>query len=325
MREKTILVTGGAGYIGSHTCKALKKSGYLPVTYDNLSRGHEELVKWGPLEVGDILDKDSLEATMKKYSPKAVIHFAALAYVGESSRVPADYYRNNVVGTMALLDAMRSAGVQKVVFSSSCATYGLPQELPIREDHPQNPINCYGNTKLACERMIKDYASAYGLRYVILRYFNAAGADPDKETGEFHQPETHLIPLAICAAHDDGKPLQVFGDDYATPDGTCVRDYVHVSDLGDAHVSAVETLISSEIGGLVCNIGIGHGVSVREILDAVGSVTGMVPRVEYVARRLGDPPSLVADPSYARQALKWKPKIREIVEIIRTVDAVPEL
>ncbi len=234
--EKPILVTGGAGYIGSHACKALANAGYMPVTYDNLVYGHREAVKWGPLEEGDIADPIRLESVLRKYGPKAVMHFAAYAYVGESVENPSKYYRNNVAGTLTLLDTMRTCAVDKLIFSSTCATYGMPEQIPITEDHPQNPINPYGRSKLMIEWILKDYAAAYGLKYVSLRYFNAAGADPDGEIGEDHDPETHLIPLVLDVALGRRDHLNIFGTDYDTTDGTCIRDYIHVTDLADAHL-----------------------------------------------------------------------------------------
>ena len=234
-REKAVLVTGGAGYIGSHACKALSQAGYLPVTYDNLVYGHEWAAKWGPLEQGDILDRARLEEVMNRYSPKAVMHFAAFAYVGESVTDPGKYYRNNVLGSLTLLEAMRGHDVRHLVFSSTCATYGIPDSLPIQENAPQNPINPYGASKLFVERMLKDFEAAHGISSIALRYFNAAGADPDNEIGESHDPETHLIPLVLDAASGRRSDVTIFGTDYPTPDGTCIRDYIHVSDLADAH------------------------------------------------------------------------------------------
>lgn len=312
---ETVIVTGGAGYIGSHTCKALARAGYTPVAFDNLSRGHRDLVKWGPLVRGDLLDTEALNLAFEAHKPVAVVHFAALAYVGESFQEPGLYYRNNVVGTLNLLDAVVAHGVRSIVFSSSCATYGVPDNVPIPEDHRQNPINPYGNTKLACERAIKDYAAGHGMRYALLRYFNAAGADPEGEAREHHDPETHLIPLALRAARG-GDTLRVFGDDYPTVDGTCVRDYVHVTDLADAHVRALERLTS---GGdsIACNLGTGTGSSVREVIDTVEKVTGSPVVHEINPRRPGDPPELVAAPGLARQALGWTPKrsgLRQMVE-----------
>lgn len=241
---KHILVTGGAGYIGSHACKALALAGYTPVAYDNLVYGHESAVKWGPFEKGDISDRKRLDQVIEKHRPAAVMHFAAYAYVGESVDDPGKYYRNNVVGTLTLLEAMRDHSIDQFVFSSTCATYGVPQQMPIAEDHTQQPINPYGASKLMVEQMLRDFGVAHGLRAISLRYFNAAGADPDAEIGEDHDPETHLIPLVLDAAAGRRESIAVFGDDYATPDGTCIRDYIHVTDLASAHVLALQALES---------------------------------------------------------------------------------
>lgn len=237
--NNNILVTGGAGYIGSHTCKALAQAGFTPVSYDNLVYGHRWAVRWGPLEEGDIGDRARLDAVLERYRPAAVMHFAAYAYVGESVLDPGKYYRNNVAGTLTLLEAMRDHGVGHVVFSSTCATYGEPERVPIDEDHPQRPINPYGASKQMIERMLGDFAAAHGLGWIALRYFNAAGADPNSEIGEQHDPETHLIPLALDVAASARPSITIYGDDYETPDGTCIRDYIHVSDLADAHVLAL--------------------------------------------------------------------------------------
>ncbi len=238
--SSNILVTGGAGYIGSHTCKTLARAGYKPITYDNLVYGHRRAVKWGPLEVGDLADRQRLGAVIEKYNPKAIIHFAAYAYVGESLENPGKYYRNNIGGTLNILEAMRDHGIVNIVFSSTCATYGIPESLPIPEDHPQSPINPYGASKLMVERILKDFAYAHGIRYVSLRYFNAAGADPDAEIGEVHEPETHLIPLVLDVALGKRDNIKIFGTDYKTPDGTCIRDYVHVIDLAEASSACFE-------------------------------------------------------------------------------------
>lgn len=243
--RKCILVTGGAGYIGSHACKALAQAGYTPVAYDNLVYGHRAAVRWGPLEIGDIADRSRLDAVIEQYRPEAVMHFAAYTYVGESVLDPGKYYRNNVVGTLTLLEAMRDHGIQQFVFSSTCATYGEPERIPIDETHPQRPINPYGASKLMIERMLGDFSKAHGLRWIALRYFNAAGADPDGEIGEEHNPETHLIPLVLDAAAGVRPSITIYGDDYATADGTCIRDYIHVSDLADAHVLALHALQDS--------------------------------------------------------------------------------
>ncbi|MGA7675412.1 MAG: UDP-glucose 4-epimerase GalE [Rhizomicrobium sp.] len=312
-----ILVTGGAGYIGSHTCKTLARAGYTPITYDNLVYGHEWAVKWGPLERGDILDASRLHDVITTYKPSAVIHFAAFAYVGESVEDPAKYYRNNVVGTLSLLDAMRQSGIGKIVFSSTCATYGIPDTVPITEDAPQKPINPYGASKLMIERILADYGNAYGLRSVALRYFNAAGADPDGEVGEDHNPETHLIPLVLDAAMGRRPHITVFGDDYDTPDGTCIRDYIHVSDLADAHVLAMKGLEGGKLRRAY-NLGTGQGTSVAEVIAAARAVTRRNIRVVKDVRRAGDPAVLLADPTRAKTDLRWTPHHLEIADIIET-------
>jgi UDP-arabinose 4-epimerase len=312
----TVLVTGGAGYIGSHACKALATAGFTPVVYDNLSRGFEWAVKWGPFERGDLLDQARLEAVIQQHKPIAVMHFAAFAYVGESVAYPATYYHNNVVGSLALLDAMKANGVERLVFSSSCTTYGVRGAEPIGEDTPQAPVNPYGVTKHVIEQAMRDYAAAYGLRAVAMRYFNAAGADPDGEIGEAHDPETHLIPLVLEAAAG-GTPLTVFGDDYPTPDGTCIRDYVHVSDLADAHVSALRSM--EETGGFrAYNLGTGRGLSNMEIIEAVRRATGRDVPLKMGPRRAGDPPELTADPRKAARELGWTPKVSSVDDIIGT-------
>ncbi len=313
--SETVLVTGGAGYIGSHTCKALARAGFTPVTYDNLVSGHRWAVRWGPLETGDILDSLRLSAVMKAYRPVAVIHFAAFAYVGESITEPAKYYRNNVAGSQVLLDVMRAHDVNQIVFSSSCATYGIPDRLPITEDTPQSPINPYGATKLMVERMLADYGAAYGLRSVALRYFNAAGADPDGDTGEDHDPETHLLPLVLETAAGLRPDFTIFGDDYATPDGTCIRDYVHVSDLAQAHVLALQ-LLGRGGDSARFNLGNGAGYSVAQIIETARRITGREIKVKHGPRRPGDPASLVADASKARADLGWQPKFPAIDDIV---------
>lgn len=303
----SIIVTGGAGYIGSHACKALALAGFTPVTVDNLERGFREAVRWGPLEVADIADRARMAEIFRAHRPAAVMHFAAHAYVGESVADPLLYYRNNTAGSLGLIEAMLAAGVDRLVFSSTCATYGPPRSLPIDETHPQAPINPYGHSKLMVERIIKDAEAASPLKSVILRYFNAAGADPDGEIGENHDPETHLIPLAIDAALGRTGPLTVFGDDYDTADGTCVRDYIHVSDLADAHVLALRHLLD---GGdpLVLNLGNGAGFSVRAVIAATEAATGNRVPVKMGPRRPGDPAQLVADNAKAREILGWDPK-----------------
>ena len=311
----TILVTGGAGYVGSHACKALARAGYRPVTFDSLERGHEEAVRWGPLVRGDILDRAAVAAALAEHRPVTVMHFAAYAYVGESVDDPALYYRNNVLGTLTLLEAMLEAGVTSFVFSSTCATYGVPEALPIPEDHPQRPINPYGRTKLVVEGLLRDMQPK-GLRWVALRYFNAAGADPDGELAEAHDPETHLIPLVIDAALGRIPHIRVNGDDYPTPDGTCIRDYIHVSDLADAHVLAMRHLLA---GGdpVALNLGNGRGASIREVIRMVEAVSGRVVPVQMGERRPGDPPALVGDPSSAQRLLGWRPARGDLETIIR--------
>jgi len=313
----TILVTGGAGYVGSHACKALAAAGHTPVVYDNLSRGHREFARWGPLEVGDLGDAAQLEGVFARHRIDAVMHFAALAYVGESVEQPALYYRNNVGGTLELLEAMRRAGVNLLVFSSTCATYGVPERMPITEDLPQQPINPYGATKLMIERVLRDYEPAYGLRSVALRYFNAAGCDPDGEVGEDHKPETHLIPRVLMAADGTLPHIDVFGTDYPTPDGTCLRDYIHVADLADGHVRALDYL---QRGGAstAINLGTGRSFSVREVIAAAERVTGRRIPVEEGPRRAGDPPVLVADATRARAVLGFAPRFTEIEPIVET-------
>jgi UDP-arabinose 4-epimerase len=312
-----ILVTGGAGYIGSHACKALAKAGHAPVVYDNLSTGHRDAVRWGPLEIGDILDSDRLDAVFAKHRPDMVMHFAALAYVGESVTSPDKYYRINVGGTLSLLEAMCRHDISKIVFSSTCATYGVPAHLPIKEETPQAPINPYGFTKLAVERMLADFERAYGFRWVALRYFNAAGADPDGELGERHDPETHAIPLAIMAALGTGPAFSIFGTDYRTSDGTAVRDYVHVSDLAQAHARAIDYLADAG-ESIALNLGTGVGTSVFELVDAVAAATGRKVRVVRTARRTGDPPILYAVADRARQTLGWAPRFVSIGETVAT-------
>lgn len=313
----SVLVTGGAGYIGSHTCKALSRAGFLPVTYDNLSRGNERAVRWGPLERGDIADTAQLVDVMARHRPVAVMHFAAYCYVGESVAEPAIYYRNNVFGSLCLLESMRRSGIGSLVLSSTCATYGNPQHLPMNESHPQNPTNPYGASKLVVERMLRDFEAAHDIRSISLRYFNAAGADPEGEIGEEHVPETHIIPLAIRAAQSGGEPLMIFGTDYPTPDGTAIRDYVHVEDLADAHVAACRHLLSGG-GSLPMNLGTGRGHSVLEVIAAVERICGRTVSVQHGPRRPGDPPALVADAATARATLGWQPRFTEIEPIIRT-------
>jgi UDP-arabinose 4-epimerase len=312
-----ILVAGGAGYIGSHTCKALAAAGYVPVVLDDLSTGHEWAVKWGPLVVGDIADRSLVLKTLKRFNVQAAIHFAAHAYVGESLRQPRKYFDNNVTKTLALVHTLLDAGVERLVFSSSCATYGVPQALPIAEDHPQSPINPYGASKLFVENILKWYELAYRLRYVNLRYFNAAGADPDGELGEDHSPETHIIPLVIAAAQGRNSAIEIFGTDYDTKDGTAVRDYIHVCDLATAHVKSLDHLIAGRKSVSV-NLGTGRGHSIYDIISAVEAVSGMVVPVIDGARRVGDPPALIANPELGQALLGWKPRKSDLLTIVRT-------
>jgi len=312
-----VLVTGGAGYIGSHTSKALAQAGFVPIVYDNLSAGHEWSVQWGPLVVGDINNRALLIRTIRKYEIEAVCHLAAHAYVGESVTNPRKYYQNNLVGSLTLLDAMVDSGVRRLVFSSTCATYGAPRTLPIDETHSQAPVNPYGETKLAIERALRWYGEAFGLEWAVLRYFNAAGADPDGEIGEQHDPESHLIPLAIEAAITQATPIAIFGIDYPTPDGTAIRDYIHVTDLARGHVCALSYL---EHGGESnsFNLGLGAGHSVREIISSVGRVTGRRISVLECRRRAGDPAVLVACAARARATLGWCPQLLSLDEIVNT-------
>ncbi len=310
-----VLVTGGAGYVGSHAAAALKAAGIVPVTYDNLSRGHRELVRFGPLEVGDILDGERLLDVIDRYRPRAVMHFAALAYVGESVEQPERYYHNNFSGALSLLAAMRKRGLTRFIFSSTCATYGVPERQPMTEDMPQHPINPYGRSKLMVEQVLRDLDEAHDIRSVSLRYFNACGAHPSGEIGELHEPETHLIPRVLMAASGEIHSVDVFGTDYPTPDGTAVRDYIHVCDLAEAHVAALRYL---EAGGATAalNLGTGRGHSVREVIDSVARVTGKTPACRYGPRRPGDPPMLVADASRAGDVLHFAPQWTDIDRIV---------
>ena len=312
-----VLVTGGAGYIGSHTAKVLARAGLQPIVLDNLERGHRSAVRWGPLIQADLGDRGALQDLFEQYPIQAVVHFAAFAYVGESMRSPGLYFRNNVANTLNLLDAMIEAGVRRIVFSSTCATYGIPCLVPISEDHPQQPVNPYGESKLMVEKLLHWYGSIYGLSWIVLRYFNAAGADPEGELGEEHDPETHLIPLAIAAALGKIRHMEIYGTDYETSDGTAIRDYLHVTDLAKAHVAALKYLGEGGPSGAL-NLGSGSGHSVREVVRMVERVAScQVPCLE-VARRAGDPPSLVADPRKAAQLLNWRPEHSSLEEIVRT-------
>jgi len=311
-----VLVTGGAGYIGSHAAKALHRAGYRVVVFDNLVAGHRGAVKFGELVEGDIADTTAVRDALRRHEIFAVMHFAAFLDVGESVREPAKYYRNNVVGALSVLEAMAAESVRYFVFSSTCATYGEPIETPIAETHPQHPINSYGETKLAIERALPHFATAHGMRYVALRYFNASGADPDGEIGEDHSPEIHLIPRAIEAA-TGGRGLQVFGDDYPTPDGTCLRDYIHVTDLADAHLKALEAIVGAGKSGAY-NLGTGHPHSVRDVIDTVARVTGRNVPWTLGPRRPGDPAVLYAAAQKARTELHWTPKLGDLETIVRT-------
>jgi UDP-glucose-4-epimerase GalE len=311
-----VLVTGGAGYVGSHAAKLLAESGHEVWIVDNLAEGHRAAVGQLPLVVADLVDQSAISAVLKENRIQAVMHFAALAYVGVSVREPAKYYQNNIVGTLSLLDAMRAQRVRRIVFSSTCATYGIPNKVPIREDHPQAPISPYGFTKLAIERALADYSHAYGIGYAALRYFNASGAAADGSIGEDHDPETHLSPLVLQVALGQRPAIEVFGTDYPTPDGTCIRDYIHVDDLASAHLLALEKLADG--AALKLNLGTGRGVSVQEVVDVCRSVTGHEIPTRAVARREGDPPELVADPSAAKRELGWEAKHQDIRETVES-------
>jgi len=317
MSDRTVIVTGGAGYVGSHACKALARAGFVPVTIDNMARGHEWAVKWGPLVKADLADTTALDAVFASYRPLAVLHFAAFAYVGESVSAPEKYYRNNVAGTLSLLDVMLRHRCRHIVFSSTCATYGVPTVVPIAEDHVQQPINPYGWSKLMVERILCDYERAHGMRYFALRYFNAAGADPDGEIGECHSPETHLLPLVIEAALGRRPHVELFGTDYPTTDGTAVRDYIHVADLAEVHVRALAHLLAGHASNFL-NVGTGRGQSVREVVEAVQAVTECVVHTRSAARRPGDPPILIADPARACAMLGWQPRISDLATIVAT-------
>jgi len=315
--KKTVIVTGGAGYIGSHICKALDKSGYIPVTYDNLSEGYETAVKWGPLEVGDVQDRGRLSEVMEKYQPVAVMHFAAFISAGESVEDPGKYYRNNVTGSLRLIESVAQHGIKYFIFSSTAAIYGMPVEVPITESHLQKPINPYGHSKLMVEQILRDYDYAHGLKSICLRYFNAAGADREGDTGEAHDPETHLIPLVLDAVSGKREHIMVYGADYETPDGTCIRDYIHVSDLADAHVLALKSLENGSPSNAY-NLGNGAGFSVMEIIEAVKCVTSREVPVKIGERRDGDPSRLIADSSKIMSELGWQPKQPDIESIIGT-------
>lgn len=317
MLKQNVLVTGGAGYIGSHTCKILARAGYQPIVYDNLSEGHHSAVRWGPLIIADIADKETLTRTVEKYNVSRVIHFAASAYVGESITHPRKYFHNNLAKTLSMLDCLLDCEIRNIVFSSTCATYGVPEALPIKECHPQKPINPYGESKLAVEKILHWYGQSYGMKWVSLRFFNAAGADPEGEIGESHRCETHLIPLALQAAAGVLDHLSVFGTEYPTPDGTAMRDYIHVLDLAKAHVLALRYL---EAGQPSCalNLGTGIGHSVNEITSTIEELTHRTIPCRLLPRRDGDPAVLVADASLAQATLGWKPEHSRLAEIIET-------
>jgi UDP-glucose 4-epimerase len=317
--DRSILVTGGAGYIGSHTVKALEARGIKVIILDNLVYGHRDLVEanfQAELIVGEIGDKDLLDNIFSTHKIDAVMHFAAYAYVGESIVDPAKYYQNNVAQTLTLLDVMRSHQISNLVFSSTCATYGIPHHLPIDENHPQNPINPYGFSKLTVERILQDYDRAYGLKSIIFRYFNAAGADPEGLLGEDHTPESHLIPLVFQAASDRLSSISIFGTDYDTPDGTCIRDYIHVTDLAEAHILGLEYLWENQISDIF-NLGNSNGFSVQEVIDTVKQVTNKEISIVKCSRREGDPSVLIGSAIKAREILGWQPKYPKLETIIQ--------
>lgn len=330
----TVLVVGGAGYIGSHVCKVLSESGFYPVTYDNLSTGHSWAVRFGPFVKGDLEDSEKLTQAFIRYQPKAVIHLASLINVRDSIVHPSIYYEKNLFGTLTLLKVMLSMKIKNLVFSSTAAIYGNPQSIPISENHPKNPLNAYGKTKLAVEGMLEDFASAYGLCFTALRYFNASGADPSALIGEAHNPETHLIPLVIQTALGVKTNLQIFGDDYSTFDGTAIRDYVHVLDLAKAHVQALHYLFE-EKSSLQVNLGTGSGYSVQQIIDAVSQYCQRTIPIKIEPRFAHDSPVLVADPTLAKERLMWEPQFSDLSTIIASAwkwhsmltknDFIPEL
>ncbi len=310
-----ILVTGGAGYIGAHACKALQRAGLVPIAFDNLSTGWRDAVRFGPLEVGDLSDRARLDEVFARYRPEAVMHFAALSLVGDAMRDPGRYWRQNVNGALNLIEAALAAGCSNVVFSSTCATYGDHDGVLLNEESPQEPLNAYGKSKLAIEQMLDDFGASHGLQSVIFRYFNVAGADPDGEVGEFHRPETHLIPLLLDAVDGKRAALTVFGTDYPTPDGTCIRDYVHVCDLVDAHVLGLNWLAEGKGSNVFC-LGTGSGFSVREVIAQSGRVTNRTVPVIYGARRAGDAVRLVSGSERAIRDLGWRPKRSDMATMI---------
>ena len=311
-----ILVTGGAGYIGSHTCLALAEKGYTPVVYDNLVNGHREFAQWGPLEQGDVRDRMRLEQVIRSYRPAAIIHFAGLIEVAESVANPIAFFDSNVSGSVNLFAAALQAGIDKVVFSSTCATYGIPQEIPMLENHPQSPISPYGTSKLLVEQILGDLSTYQGLRSVILRYFNAAGADMKGRIGEWHNPESHVIPIAIDVARGKRSLFKIYGSDYPTPDGTCIRDFIHVTDLADAHARSIDYLLAGGTS-VALNLGTGRGTSVKQLVHAIETISNTCLPIELAARREGDPPELVADNTKAKITLGWQP-IHELEDIVKS-------
>ncbi len=314
---RNVLVVGGAGYIGSHTCKELQTRGYNPIVFDNLIYGHKEFVQWGEFVLGDLNDIEQIRLVFKKYKIDAVMHFAAFAYVGESVEEPKKYYGNNVIATVNLLNVMLEFNVKYFIFSSTCATYGNPEYLPIDEKHPQNPINPYGMSKLMVENILKDYTNAYSFKFVSLRYFNASGCDPECEIGENHNPETHLIPLILDAAIGKRENIKVFGTDYDTRDGSAIRDYIHVLDLAQAHILALEYLFSGN-DSEIFNLGNGQGFSVKEVIECAKKVTNEDFKVVYTDRRAGDPASLIGSSKKIISKLNWEPKFNKLEDIIKT-------
>ena len=312
----SIMITGGAGYVGSACLRHMAAQGHEVLAYDNLREGHIRATGGSDLVVGDLMETDKLTQTLRDFGAEAVLHFAAATNVGDSVENPEFHYRNNIVGTLSLLNAMRAAGVSRMLFSSTCATYGLSDRVPMAEDTPLAPVSPYGRTKLAVEWMIRDFAQAYGLGFTVLRYFNAAGADPSGEYGEYHTPETHLIPLVLQVALGQRDKIRIYGTDYATPDGTCIRDYVHVDDLASAHLLAIEATTAETAE--VFNVGTGRGHSVMEIIAACKAVTGRTIAQEIAPRRPGDPAALVADPTKLKARLGWEPRYKAIEDTIAT-------
>lgn len=314
---KNILIVGGAGYIGSYMCKYLAKNGYHPIVLDNLVYGHRLAVKWGPFIEGSMADAKLLDRIFTEYPVAAVMHFAAFCYVGESVEDPGKYYQNNVAATITLLEAMLENNIHHFIFSSSCAVYGEPVEIPITEQHPYNPINPYGRSKLMVEKILEDFRAAYGLEYVALRYFNAAGADPEGEIGEEHDPETHLIPLVLKTALGQRETINIFGNDYATKDGTCIRDYIHIDDLAQAHLLALDRLLNGLPGGKY-NLGNGNGYSVKEVIAVARDITSKQIPAKIVERRPGDPAVLIGSSEKAFKELGWKPQFADLNAIVAT-------